>query len=120
MSVPEPHWFDVSHYELFFGTSYDAIESFCDARNMRLCTFEEYCPQGEFGELYFNIPREREAYAPYFSPNGKSRNNWLQVGFPDLPIYSPEYFNKQCWDYKWDWLPGYEHTGRSGPASEIQ
>ena len=45
---------------------------------MRLCTFEEYCPAGEFGELFVDIPFYQDAYAPFYNPDGENINNWLQ------------------------------------------
>ena len=44
-----PFWFD---YDENFGSSYQNYADFCAAKGGNICTFEEYCPSGEFGELF--------------------------------------------------------------------
>ena len=49
-------WYDVEEYVDSHGTSYNGIHNFCLDRGMRLCTFEEYCPNGQYGDLFVDIP----------------------------------------------------------------
>ena len=53
---------------------------------MRLCTFEEYCPSGEFGETMkgFGLDWYKDSWSPFYDPNSLNQrsdnvNNWLQV-----------------------------------------
>ena len=70
-------WFDI---DPIFGSSYENYTDFCNFKHGRLCTFEEYCPNGEFGPLFDKtIPTYQDAYAPYHKPIGDNFNNWLQV-----------------------------------------
>ena len=79
-------WFDSEEYFSDFGSSYQSGERFCASEGMRLCTFEEYCPDGKYGATQkgFKIPFFKDAWAPFFDPDtlnqkDANKNNWLQV-----------------------------------------
>jgi len=104
------YWFTTDAYFEKFGSSYNGGEQFCASRAMRLCTFEEYCPNGEFGETHktlksskwqsktpegeifselYQLPGiewQKDSWAPFYDPDaidqkGGNVNNWVQVGF---------------------------------------
>ena len=63
-----------------FGSSYENYTDLCASKGGRLCTFEEYCPGGEFGARFDEtISRYHDSYAPFYKPIGDNFNNWLQV-----------------------------------------
>jgi len=102
-------WFDSDEYFSDFGSSYQSGERFCASEGMRLCTFEEYCPDGEYGATQkgFKIPFFKDAWAPFFDPDtlnqkDANKNNWLQVGFHKHDhVKDEEFYNKQCWINPW-------------------
>ena len=76
------HWFTTDVYFEKFGSSYNGGEQFCASRAMRLCTFEEYCPNGEFGETHKTLKSSKWQLT---SPEGESLSELYQQGFP-LPL----------------------------------
>jgi len=108
----EPTWYDVDVYANTFGTSYSNIANFCESMGSRLCTFSEYCPNGQFGSLFHDIPWIADAYAPFYDPNGDNTNNWLQVGYWYIESASHEqWFNNTCWINQWGKPWGLENDG---------
>ena len=96
-----PFWFETDEN---FGNSYQNYTDFCASKGGRICTFEEYCPNGEFGNLFDSrIPWYRDSYAPFYDPVGDNFNNWLQVGYHELDHLNEEnwQFNKTCWINPW-------------------
>merc|ERR1712176_319977 len=105
-------WFDKNSYFDKFGSSYNSGEKKCASIGMRLCTFEEYCPNGEFGETMkgFGLDWYQDSWSPFYDPNSLNQrsnnvNNWLQVGFWKhvhvLGTDSEKYYNKQYWVNPW-------------------
>ena len=76
------HWFTTDVYFEKFGSSYNSGEQFCASRAMRLCTFEEYCPNGEFGDTHKTLKSFK-----WQSKNqeGEILSELYQQGFP-LPL----------------------------------
>ena len=64
----EKVWFFNSEYKDSFGVSYQGIVDFCASKKMRLCTFDEYCPNGRL-----NKPDEGNAF-----------NSFNLISFPDF------------------------------------
>merc|ERR1719220_1989135 len=116
-------WYDVSEYFSDFGSSYKSGERFCASKGMRLCTFEEYCPHGKFGEpsKSFRLPWYQDAWSPFYDPKplnqqDANQNNWLQVGFWKIESHIPQdahLYNKQCWINPWGKPWGLNNDGMS-------
>ena len=80
-----PFWVEVDEA---FGSSYQNYTDLCASKGGRLCTFDEYCPAGEFGARFDEtIPRYHDSYAPFYKSVGDNFNNWLQVNL-DLFVYA--------------------------------
>ena len=64
---------------------------------MRICTFDEYCPDGEYGTPFRQFPDLSDLYAPFYEFDGENKNNWVQVGNHTIPNSQNSYSGKSCW-----------------------
>ena len=65
---------------------------------MRLCTFDEYCPNGEHGTPFRKFPDLSDLYAPFYVFGGENKNNWVQVGKHMIVNANKNFYSgKSCW-----------------------
>ena len=74
---PVTTWYPVAAYSE--DTSYNGASAFCLSKNMRLCTFEEYCP-AKLARPYPKFNRGGvDSWAPYYDPQSPDIDHYVQV-----------------------------------------